>query len=608
MQLTAVLPNQHRPNRRVDLPGMLTNCLLAACQYREFKRLVGWKGMAVCPRAPQGWTLRIRARPGVFGLATEETWTDDRGQHAHLGLYYFPAADEPLLESMSLAANLAAVRPDYLETVRRFTAMGEWPAPFRMGGLSACLAPEETGLLLQCGALSRKLSVARDGVRTPDNQWVIRPGEAEEDFPAHAIGLDFLLLLGAAVTRSLEEPPCRVGRAVVADHGIVFDGAGGRSRLDDGIERITDLLCWGDPETPAAVAAFSPARCRTAAGPASRDTLPPPLDDALFWKTHDLRALSLDQAYAPAFDGRPGLIVLSGFLGSGKTTFLNQLLEYHAARDELVAIIQNEIGQTGVDGRLLEGDDSIVELDEGCVCCTLAGNLSKGIERLKARFSPKVIVLEATGLANPFNILNELEELRPLVRLDSVTTLVDAANAPKLLAGHEIARDQVAAADTILLNKCDLAGEDELAALRATLRELNRRAVLVETAFGAVNPGRLYDTDPFEQRPCSLPAMPHAHRHDHSHEGFTSQRFLFPSALDRGRLLKALDDLPESVFRLKGIVRLADAPQPVVVQYVCGRHELSSLGDDFDQEGFLVAIGKDLADLPQLQGLQGANA
>lgn len=608
MQLTAVLPNQHRPNRRIDLPGMLTNCLLAACQYREFKRLVGWKGMAVCPRAPQGWTLKIHARPGVFGLATENTWTDDQGQHARLGLYYFPAADEPLLESMSLAANMAAVQPDYLETVRRFTAMGEWMAPFRMGGLSAALAPEEKGLVLQHSALSRKLSIAGDGVRTPDNQWVISPGEAEENYPAHAIGLDFLLLLGAAVTRSLEEPPCRVGRARSADHGIIFDGAGRRTPLDDGIERITDLLCWGDPETPAALAAFDPARCETAVGPASRGTLPPPLDDALFWKTHDLRALSLDQAYAPAFDSRPGLIVLSGFLGSGKTTFLNQLLEYHAARDELVAIIQNEIGRTGVDGRLLEGDDSIVELDEGCVCCTLAGNLSKGIEQLKARFSPKVIVLEATGLANPFNILNELETLRPLVRLDSITTLVDAANAPKLLADNEIARDQVAAADIVLLNKCDLADKDELAALRTTLRQLNHRAVVVETEFGAVNPGRLYDTDPFEQRPELLPARPHAHRHDHTHEGFTSQRFLYPAALDRGRLLQALDGLPESVFRLKGIVHLADSPQPVVVQYVCGRHELSSLGDDFDQEGFLVAIGKNLVNLPQLEGLQGADA
>lgn len=608
MRLTAVLPNQRSLNRRIDLPEMLTNCLLAACQHQEFKRLVGWKGMAVSPRGTQGWTLKIRARPGVFGLATEHIWKDGQGRHARLGVHYFPAAEEPLLETMSLVANLASAQPDYLETVRRFTAMGEWAAPFRMGALTASLAPEENGLILQCDALDRKLSIARDGVKTPDDKWIIYPGETEEDFPAHEIALDFLLVLAAAVSNSLNEPPCRAGRGRTPDNAILFDGTGRLSLLDHGIERINDLLCWGDGETLAAMVSLPLAQCEVAAGPDSRADLPAPLNDALFWRTHDMPELSLDRTYAPAFDNRPSLIVLSGFLGSGKTTFLNQLLEYYAARDELVAIIQNEIGQTGVDGKLLEGDDSIVELDEGCVCCTLAGNLSKGIRQLKARFSPKVIVLEATGLANPFNILNELDTLRPLVRLESITTLVDAANAPNLLANHEIARDQISAADTILLNKCDLADKAELAALRKTLRGLNHRAVLVETEFGAVNPGHVYDINPFEQHAGLLPSMPHRTHHDHAHEGFTSQRFIFSSALDRGQLLNTLDGLPESVFRLKGIVHLADSPQPVVVQYVCGRHELSPLGDEFDQPGFLVAIGKDLIDLPQLEELQRGNA
>jgi len=607
MRLTSVLPTQHHGNRQVNLPEMLCNCLLAACQYKEFKRLVGWKGTAVCPRAPQGWTFKIRARSGIYGLATERTWRDATGQSAGLGLYYFPAPDEPLLDTMSLAANLAATRPDYIETVRRFTALPDGGAPFRMGTLTACLAPDEDGLLLGLDAPDRKLSIARDGLAAPDGQWILRPGEAEEDFPAHEIASDFLLVLAAAISNSLGEPPCRVGRGHEPALGLIYGNDGKSSPLDDGVTLVSDRLYWGGPEAMATMAALSLSRCGTIAGIADREILPSPLGHALFWKTHDLRTLSYDTTYAPAFDSRPGMIVLSGFLGAGKTTFLNQLLEYHAARDELVAIIQNEIGQTGVDGKLLEGDDSIVELDEGCVCCTLAGNLSKGIKQLRAKFNPKVIVLESTGLANPFNILNELETLRPLVRLDSVTTLVDAANAPALLENHEIARDQVAAADTILLNKCDLVGEAELERLRDTLRALNGRAMLVETEFGAVNPGNLYDTDPFEPRLGPLPCMPSQTHHTHTHEGFTSRRFGFPSALDRERLTDALDRLPASVFRLKGIVHLADSPQPAVVQYVCGRHELSSLGDDFSQEGFLVAIGKDM-DLTALEGLKEANA
>lgn len=607
MQLTNILPVHRRPNRQVNLPEMLTNCLLAACQHREFKRLVGWKGMAVCPRGSQGWTFKMRSRTGVFGLATEHTGRDERGQHARLGLYYFPASDDSLLETMSLAANHAAVQPDYTDTLRQFTAKGDWAAPFRIGEISTSLAPEENGLILRFNALDKKLVIAKDGVMTADGKWVLMPGEAEEDFPAHDISTDFLLMLAAAVTNSVEAPPYRVGRNQTPDHGLVYDKNGERSLLDSEVCMMHDLLYWGDPEVLASMASLSLAQCTDTAGPESRASLPVPLDDALFWKTHDLGTLACEDAYAPAFDTRPGLIVLSGFLGAGKTTFLNQLLEYYAARDELVAIIQNEIGQTGVDGKLLEGDDSIVELDEGCVCCTLAGSLSKGIKQLRDRFNPKVIVLESTGLANPFNLLSELETLRPLVRLDSITTLVDAENGTRLLEDHDIARDQVAAADTILLNKCDLVDDQTRDRLRATLRELNGRAVLMETEHGSINPGYLYDTDPFESPAGLLPCLPGKRHHTHSNEGFTTRRFDLPSNIKRERLREVLDELPDTVFRVKGIVRLQDSAQPEVVQYVCGRHELSPLGDDFDQTGFLVAIGRDM-ELSMLEDLERRHA
>ncbi len=602
MQLSTVLPARRRPGQRVDLPEMLTNCLLAACQREAFKRLVGWKGMAVCPRGAQGWTLKVRARSGVFGLATQHTWRDDKGQHARLGLYYFPAQDDPLLESMSLAANHAAVQPDYIENLRRFTAMDEWATPFRMGEISASLTPEEEGVFLQLNALNKKLSITQDGIMTSDGKWVLTPGEAEESFPAHDISMDLLLVLAAAVTNCLEEPPHRVGRIHNPGHGLIYDRSGNQSLLDDDILMMGDLLYWGSRTALTAVGPLFQTQCQVAAGSEDKASLPSPLNDALFWKTDDLHTLSNNDAYAPAFDARPGLIVLSGFLGAGKTTFLNQLLEYYAARDELVAIIQNEIGQTGVDGKLLEGDDSIVELDEGCVCCTLAGNLAKGIEQLKTRFNPKVIVLESTGLANPFNILNELETLRSLVRLDSITTLVDAENGADLLANHDIARDQVAAADTILLNKCDLADGETRDKLRTKLRKLNKRAILVETEHGSINPGNLYDTDPFEQMTGLLPCLPNKTHHTHSNEGFVTRRFDFPSPLNRERLRTALDELSDTVFRIKGIVHLSDSTQPEVLQYVCGRHELSPLGDDFDQRGFLVVIGTNM-DLAALENL-----
>ncbi|MFO7596393.1 MAG: GTP-binding protein, partial [Desulfocurvibacter africanus] len=573
------------------MPRMLVNCLLAACQHDKFKRLVGWKGMAVCPRGKQAWTMKLRARPGVFGLCSEQESADAAGQRAILGLYYFPAPDEPLLDSMSLSANHAAVQETYMDSLRRYSADEQWAVPFRMGSLSVALGQDESSFALQLRADDRKLCIARDGVATMDGRWVIAPGEAEEDIPAHAIAMDFMLVLAAAVSNSLEVPPCWFNRTETPAKVLAYDATGSRFSISREVTTVTDSLGWGGRETAERLAFPIFPEHTTSGSERDRESLPDPLGNALFWETHDLDAIARKGEHHYAFDTRPSLIVLSGFLGAGKTTFLNQLLEYHAARDELVAIIQNEIGKTGVDGRLLEGDDSIVELDEGCVCCTLAGNLSRGIEQLKSRFNPKVIVLETTGLANPFNLLGEIEKLRPLARLESITTLVDAKNAPALLAESDIARNQVKAADILILNKCDLVSEEEQEALTRDLHALNSRALLVKTAHGVINPGTLYDSDPLAQNVSGLPPSPLTpFHHTHAMEGFTSRHFSFRSPLSREDLLGILQSLPKGVFRLKGIVTLTESNEPEVVQYVSGRYELSRLGSAFDDASFLVAI------------------
>ena len=604
MNLSAILPPQRNRDQQINMPEMVVNCLLAACQYDEFKRLVGWKGMAVCPRGKQAWTMRVRTRPGVFGLCTEDEHTDEHGLHAVLGLYYFPAEEEPLLDTMSLAANMAVVQPDYTEALRQFSSNEGWAAPFRIGMLSTALGTDEDTISLQLTAVDRKLCVAKDGIATSEGQWVIAPGQAEEDIPAHAIAMDFMLVLGAAISNCVGEPPCWFGRNESPAKAFAYDAQGNQSPISQKISALTDTLGWGDVDTSKRLAFPIIPQFSAYGGAPERSHFPAPLDTALLWETHNLSAIAKSGEHEYAFDSRPSLIVLSGFLGAGKTTFLNQLLEYHAARDELVAIIQNEIGKTGVDGKLLEGDDSIIELDEGCVCCTLAGNLSKGIEQLNAQFSPKVIVLETTGLANPFNILNEIDTLRPQIRLDSITTLVDAQNAPALLNESDITRDQIKAADTIILNKCDLISAEEQTALTDTIRTLNNRALLVKTEYGAINPGTLYDFDPLTQNVEGLlPGLLSPPNHTHAMEGFISRRFAFHEPLSRKDLLGILDNLPKEVFRLKGIVNVAESDEHEVVQYVSGRYELSRLGNKFDDESFLVAIGKNM-DVTMLEQLE----
>lgn len=605
MNLSSILPPLRPKGQPVDTPVLLLNSLLAACRHNEFKRLVGWKGMAVCPRGTVAWTMKLRGRPGVYGLLAEATGLDEFSRNAKIGLYYFPEEDEPLLEHMSLAANLAATQPDYIARVRTFSTSLEWAAPFRIGTVSVHLLRNETALAIQVQALDRKICIAKDGVTTESGEWVIAPEAPEEDFPAHDITTDVFLVIGAAVSNSLASSPARYAREEQPSMIPGYTRNGERIHFDKTNTVITDTLVWGEDDSARRLA--SHLLKKDALTPDQVGAMPQAIASALLWKTHDLTTLGSDAEYAYAFDTRPRLIVLSGFLGAGKTTFLNQLLEYHASRDEIVAIIQNEVGQTGVDGKLLEGDDSIVEIDEGCVCCTLAGNLSKGIEQLKTRFNPRVIVLESTGLANPFNILKELDTLRSLARLDSVTTLVDAVNAQQLLDTSDIAMNQVKAADIILLNKCDLVTDQERASLFHRLRTLNSRAHIAETEYAAINPATLYDSDPLEHDAPGLQSISTpCPRHIHAMEEFTSRRFTFDAPLNREALIRTLDLLPPEVFRLKGIVSLIGHDHAQVVQYVAGRHELSSLGKKFEDQSFLVAIGKNM-NLSPLAALQEAH-
>ena len=192
-------------------------------------------------------------------------------------------------------------------------------------------------------------------------------------------------------------------------------------------------------------------------------------------------------------DERPPLIILTGFLGSGKTSFLQHFIEYQTQRSRFVAVIQNEIGEVGLDGKLL--DYAVTEIDEGCVCCSLAGNLKRAVQGILENFSPDTIILETSGLANPLNLLEEMTELGEVVRFDSTVTLVDALNLDAALADSPIAADQIRAADVIVLNKRDLVDDARLEAVRRRVQEINPRAPQFCTTQGDLNPALIFDAD-----------------------------------------------------------------------------------------------------------------
>ena len=215
--------------------------------------------------------------------------------------------------------------------------------------------------------------------------------------------------------------------------------------------------------------------------------------------------------------------VLTGYLGSGKTTLLNRILsEDHGKR---YAVIVNEFGEIGIDNDLIvESDEEIYEMNNGCVCCTVRGDLIRTVEglmRRPGRFD--AILVETTGLADPAPVAQTFfmdDEVRQKTRLDAVVALVDAKHLPLRLKDSREAEDQIAFADVIVLNKTDLVSEAELRDVEATVRAINPAARIHKTQRSGVALTEVLDRGAFDLK-RALDNDPHfldVHDHDHDHE------------------------------------------------------------------------------------------
>ncbi len=274
------------------------------------------------------------------------------------------------------------------------------------------------------------------------------------------------------------------------------------------------------------------------------------------------------------------VLIVSGFLGSGKTTLVRRLLEDAQACGERVAVISNEFGELGIDEALLGGgEERFIELAGGCVCCQLSDALVDTLSELRARVDPDRIVIETSGLALPHE--TQLHLYRPPVDAwvgDEAAVVV--VNAEQLHLREHLEgtfEDQVSSADLVVLHKIDLVDAGELTALEAAIHAMNPGVPILRAARGDVPADVLFPRGPSRTRLHADEGHDHHHAHDHAahHAGWVSEELVLPVGLDPDGVLAWLE--PRRGARTKGFVRTTEGVR--VVQGVGRRIELVEPGD-----------------------------
>lgn len=301
--------------------------------------------------------------------------------------------------------------------------------------------------------------------------------------------------------------------------------------------------------------------------------------------------------------------ILTGFLGAGKTTLLNRILsEHHGQR---IAVIENEFGEAGVDGELLiQGEEQIVEMNNGCICCTVRGDLVRILGDLSQRNQAGElrfdrVIIETTGLADPAPVAQTFfveEDIRVNYTLDAIITVVDAVHGMQQLDEHHEALEQVGFADRLLLSKTDLVTPEAVKAITTRVRQMNPRAPIKQVHFGQTDINDILDIAGFSLEeilkiePDFLEDVSHEHDDDVASFVFRSER---PFSMEKLEVFLSamLEIYGAQLLRYKGILHVADDDNRWAFQGVhmlMGGEQGSQWKPNEKRESVMVFIGKNL--------------
>ena len=308
--------------------------------------------------------------------------------------------------------------------------------------------------------------------------------------------------------------------------------------------------------------------------------------------------------------------VLTGFLGAGKTTLLNRILtERHGKK---YAVVVNEFGEEGIDNDLVvDADEEVFEMNNGCICCTVRGDLIRILSGLMKRADQlDAIIVETTGLADPAPVAQTFfvdEDVADRTKLDAIVTVADAVHLDAQLGEHHEAEEQIAFADVVLLNKTDLIQSENLESVETRIRKINPYAKIIRTArcdapleevvgLNAFSLDRVLEVEP------DFLDSDHDHEHD---DDSTSVSFVSETPLDFEKFQswfgKVLQTRGQDILRSKGILDFDGLDERYVFQGVHMLMDGSPMGDwpkDKPKSSRVVFIGRDIENMGLKEGFE----
>lgn len=302
--------------------------------------------------------------------------------------------------------------------------------------------------------------------------------------------------------------------------------------------------------------------------------------------------------------------IITGFLGVGKTTMLTNTVQKYFS-DKKVAIVVNEFGDIGIDGNILSNVYSeVLEISEGCICCQLAQEFESGVLEIIEKYNPEIIFVETSGASEPFPIFLSLQNLG--ISVEGVICVVDSKNLDTY-KDNSTAKYQIGGSNIIVLNKTDLVSEDELEIAKNNVIEIKEKYNIKNTLTGktifnnyVINQAQqgLVNKEVFEgiyhvDEMIGL-AKEYLHEDHTTKDSITQKVAYLKEDIEFNDVDEVLKNIPKSIYRVKGVVKVKDVPNPIVINYSFGNVSFEEL-EDYKESAIMIFIGESIdKDVDQL--------